>query len=93
MKKKIIISIFFYATVIFGNSQSCYSVQLLSSYTPFHKNTFPKNATIMHIGKTYTVRYGCYERYQDAKQALRQLKENYPGAMITSTYKWRFQKQ
>lgn len=93
MKKKIIIFIFFYATVIFGNSQSCYSVQLLSSYTPFHKNTFPKNATIMHIGKTYTVRHGCYEHYKDAKQDLRQLKDNYPRAMITSTYKWRFQKQ
>lgn len=89
MRNKILLS-FFAASLLYGND-TCYSVQLLSSNKPFnYKSSFPQGAKIMHINRTYTLRYGCFDQVRDAKPALRRLKRQFPQAYIVSTYRYRF---
>lgn len=80
------------SVLLYAGSDTCYSVQLQSSYTPLHVEKFPLDATVMKIGDIYTVREGCFERLEDAKQALYRVKARYSDAIITSTYRWRLKK-
>jgi len=91
MIKKTVALLFASLSPLFSASDTCYSVQLLSSYTPLNGENFPQSAKVMHIGEIYTVRDGCYEQMQNASEKLSLLKKSYPHAMITKTYKWRFQ--
>jgi hypothetical protein len=88
-KKILIVSFSIFASTLLADD-TCYTVQLLSSYAPLKKQHFPNNAKVMQIGKIYTARYGCYERIKEARLELKKLKKDYPKAMISSSYKWRF---
>jgi len=90
MIKKTVALLFTSLTTLLSASDTCYSVQLLSSYTPLKRENFPQDAKVMHIGKIYTVRDGCYEQMKNASENLSLLKKSYPHAMIITTYKWRF---
>lgn len=90
MKQILFLLIFFGLTNVFAKQETCYSVQLASSYAPFAKKNIPEGAKVLHIGNVYTLRYGCHEHFAEAKRDLEQLRSSYPHAMITSTYTWRF---
>lgn len=82
-------------TSLFANaSKSCYSVQILSSkkYIPYSTN-FPKGSRLFHIGNHYTIRNGCYNTVKDLKKHLAELTKGYSGAIIVSTYRYRFAKK
>jgi len=77
-------------------AQSCYTVQILSSVKNeksrelLSKTQYPKSCKLMEIGKTLTVRCGCYNKIKKAKRELPKLKRKYKHAYITSTYRYRF---
>ena len=78
-------------TIVYAKQDTCYSVQLASSFAPFSQKKIISGAKILHIGNVYTLRYGCYEHFSQAKETLQKLQNDYPNAMIVSTYKWRFE--
>lgn len=80
-------------TLAYASSETCYSIQFVSSYIPVNIEKYPSGSKMMKIGKFYTVRYGCFENFKYAKKVLSKFKDKYPAAMIVSTYKWRFKKQ
>lgn len=88
-----ILSIFVAVLLPSFASDSCYSVQFASSYSPIDTYSFPEGSKAMKIGRVWTVRYGCYDDYKIAKNILYQFKNRYPNSIIVSTYKWRFKNQ
>jgi len=79
-----------FAVSLYAGSDTCYSVQFQSSYSPLSVDNFPVGSKVMKIGRVYTVRYGCFDEFKNAKQEFSRLKGRYHHAMIASTYKWRF---
>ena len=77
-------------------AQSCYTVQILSSVKNeknrdlLSKTQYPESCKLMDIGKTLTVRCGCYDKFKEAKKKLPKLKRRYRHAYIMSTYRYRF---
>ncbi len=77
--------------------KSCYTVQLFSlpnSQTyrlELEEKTIPSLCMVMEIGKKLTVRCGCFERIDEVKDSLKELKKEYKLAYIASTYKYRFE--
>ena len=51
---------------------------------------YDSSCKIMEIGKTITVRCGCFEKSPDAFKALENFKDTYKKAYVTTTYKSRF---
>jgi hypothetical protein len=76
--------------------ESCYTVQLKSLFAndaskkALSKTSYPSSCLTMHISNVYTVRCGCYNKIQMAKDELVKLKNIYPKATIATTYKYRF---
>jgi len=70
------------------------SVQLLSVSSSYKdqlfKQKYPQDCKIMQIGKSVTVRCGCFEQLDQAKKRAYQLKKKYNNASIVSTYRYRF---
>ncbi len=77
-------------------ADTCYTVQLVSKYnskkniTLLDKMDYPQNCKLMEIGKSLTVRCGCYEKYIQADESLVNLKQKYRQAVVSTTYKYRF---
>ncbi len=75
--------------------QTCNTVQLLSvplsKESVLSESSYPQDCKVMRIGKTATVRCGCFERLDGAKQRLEQLKNKYENASLASTYSYRFE--
>ena len=77
-------------------ADTCYTVQLVSKYNSkknialLDKIDYPQNCKLMEIGKSLTVRCGCYEKYVKADETLADLKQEYGEAVIATTYKYRF---
>ena len=79
-----------------ASKESCYTVQLLSKFSSqknidlLKSNAYPSSCKIMEIGKTLTVRCGCFESMAPANESLKSLKKKYSHAVVSSTYKYRF---
>lgn len=76
--------------------ESCYTVQLLSqpnsdsNRNSLLEKSFDDSCKMMEIGKSLTVRCGCFTTVKEAKTTLPNFKEEYQDAYVTSTYKSRF---
>lgn len=88
-------ALFITTDTLFAKKQepaSCYSVQLISSRKPIqYSSRFPDGSKIMHIGRNYTVRNGCYDTVKELKKDFSKLSKGFPKAVIVSTYRFRFQ--
>ncbi len=79
------------------SQESCYTVQLVSRYNSqknlelLHAKGYPHACTLMEIGKSVTVRCGCYDSYKDVKKEFLRYKQEYKRASIATTYKYRFE--
>ena len=94
---KIIFILFLASLSLFSKSnESCYTVQLMSKFNSkknlelLHQRSFPNRCKLMEIGKSLTVRCGCFEKYVEAKEELPKFKKDYKIAVIATTYKYRF---
>ncbi|MEA1918892.1 MAG: tetratricopeptide repeat protein [Campylobacterota bacterium] len=74
------------------DTDTCYSVQLLSFPASQSKaDVFvPENCQIITIAKSSSVRCGCVNDFKESKKMLLHYKKNYPKAMVSSTYRYRF---
>ena len=75
---------------------TCYTVQLISKYNS-NKNLellsakdYESSCKVMEIGKSITVRCGCFDKFIDAKKSLSKYNQEYKKAAVTTTYKYRF---
>ena len=78
----------------------CTTLQLFTlSYTyekllRLKKRTFPKGCEIMHIGKTLTVRCGCFDKNDPKKERyFNKIRKRYFHTKVTETYAYRFKKK
>jgi len=85
------------STLLFAKSDnSCYTVQLISKFNSqknldlLHMKNYPTSCKLMEIGKSLTVRCGCFDRYKDAKSEQKKQFSNYKNTAIATTYKYRF---
>lgn len=90
--------IFIFLFVISLNAKdTCYTVQLVSafksdkSYKEISSTSYDDSCKVMEIGKSITVRCGCFEKYKEALPKLEQLKSKFSKAYIATTYKSRFE--
>ncbi|MDF1877481.1 tetratricopeptide repeat protein [Sulfurimonas sp. SAG-AH-194-L11] len=95
--KKILLLLALGISLFAKAQESCYTVQLISSFnnqknvdTLKNKN-YPKSCRVMQIGKSVTVRCGCFEKYDDAKEYKQELLQ-YGDVKLATTYKYRFSK-
>lgn len=78
-------------------SESCYTIQLISKYNSknnmqmLQKIDYPKACKIMEIGSAITVRCECIDEFKLAKGVLAKYKQDYKDAILSQTYKYRFQ--
>ena len=78
---------------------TCYTVQLASrqnttkNLNALKGREYPQECKVMPIGKSLTVRCGCYEKIEAAKSKLSLYKKEYKGSAIARTYKYRFEDQ
>jgi len=81
------------------SNDTCYSVQLTSfkfkknSTYNFAKQNYPESCRLISFSNINSVRCGCYEKYRDARKALKKLSKHYPNPLIVNTYKYRFKKK
>jgi FtsZ-interacting cell division protein ZipA len=93
------ILILVFVTGLYAQSKSCYTVQLTSAfnsqknYDDLSSKSYDESCKVMRIGKSITVRCGCFDEYKDAKKTLPKFKKEYKKAYIASTYKYRFAKK
>ncbi len=93
----ILILVLFSISLFAKSEESCYTVQLVSKYNNqknkdnLESKTYPNSCVLMEIGKSITVRCGCYEKIKDANEQLPVLKQEYENAYIATTYKYRFE--
>lgn len=87
-------------SITYANSNdTCYSVQLTSfkfkknSTYDFAAHNYPKSCKLISFSDINSVRCGCYEKYHDARVALKKLAKKYVKPLIVRTYKYRFQKK
>ncbi|ADN08978.1 hypothetical protein [Sulfurimonas autotrophica] len=81
------------------SNDTCYSVQLTSfkfkknSTYDFAKQNYPESCRLISFSNINSIRCGCYEKYSDARKALKKLSKHYPNPLIVNTYKYRFKKK
>jgi adhesin transport system outer membrane protein len=89
--------ILFLVSVLYGE-ESCYTVQLFSKISSdknrdlLLQNTYDSSCKMMEIGKSLTVRCGCFVSKEDVEKTLPTYKKEYKNAYIMRTYKSRFAK-
>jgi hypothetical protein len=90
------ILLFVISSLIAKSQESCYTVQLVSvpqsdkNLNRLQEESYPKNCKLMEIGKTLTVRCGCFEKFVQAQEQEKQLLNEYKEAVVATTYKYRF---
>ena len=78
------------------SKETCYTVQLLSKSNTeknkksFEETLYPKNCKIMEIGHSLTVRCGCVDRKNKAREILKDIQSQYKEAIVMTTYSYRF---
>ena len=88
--------LFLLTVFIFAKNEppACYTIQIASSKQPFlHtmiKRRLPSICKEMKIKNVYTIRCGCYETFDEAKQHYKSFLSIYPNSIIARTYKFRF---
>ncbi len=94
---KILLILLLSAVFLMAKSdETCYTVQLISKYNTqenrelFSKENYDKSCKLMEIGKTLTVRCGCFEKKESAQDSLKDFKKDYLQSIVSSTYKYRF---
>ena len=93
---KLLATLFVFASVVNAASEdTCYTVQLLSSYksqanSDLSEGNYPNDCKVITLNKTQTVRCGCFESYSPAQERLYELKPQYPKSLVALTYKHRF---
>jgi hypothetical protein len=96
MKKLLLLVLLLGISVHANSKESCYTVQLISKYSTNESKKelsevdYPSSCKVMEIGKTLTVRCGCFDRKLSAKESLKELKKEYTNAIVSSTYRYRF---
>jgi len=81
------------------SNDTCYSLQLTSfkfkknSTYDFAKQNYPASCRLISFSNINSVRCGCFEKYADAREALKKLAKKYPKPLIVTTYKYRFLKK
>ncbi|WP_434638011.1 hypothetical protein MLC35_04390 [Sulfurimonas sp. NW7] len=97
---KLLFLLLFCISILYAKSDdTCYSVQLTSfkfkknSTYDFAAHNYPKTCRLISFSNINSVRCGCYEKYRDARAALKKLSKKYPKPIIVNTYKYRFQKK
>ena len=76
--------------------RSCYSVNLLSlpksqrNLDSLYDRTYPKDCKIMEFTKTFGVRCGCFDSFDEAKKRKKELESRYKNTGISKTYRYRF---
>ena len=95
--KALLIILFTFTFLIAKANETCYTVQLMSKFNT-QKNVdklnlieFSQECKVMQIGKTTTVRCGCYDTIAPAKSKLLEYKKKYKKAALATTYKYRFE--
>ena len=77
-------------------NRSCYSVSLISlpktqkNLDYLYKQTYPQECKIMEVGKTFTVRCGCFNTLDEAKQKELELQKSFKNTSLKETYRYRF---
>jgi len=95
MIKLLLLNFILLSSLYAKSNESCYTVQLVSTYnsksnlSAINNANYPQICKLMEIGKSLTVRCGCFERYVQAKKSL-QSYSSYKKAVIATTYKYRF---
>ncbi len=96
---KLLATLFFLTSIVNAASdETCYTVQLLSSYksqadSDLGEKEYPKDCKVITLGKTQTVRCGCFKKYAPAEKRLSELKKEYKKALVAMSYKHRFPNQ
>ncbi len=96
MLRILFIQLLLLSLVYAKGKDSCYTVQLKSSYANdknrniLKKSDYPSSCQIMHISNVLTVRCGCYDTIAPAEEKLKELHKKYTKATIATTYKYRF---
>jgi hypothetical protein len=97
---KLFFILIFSISISYAKSKdTCYSLQLTSfkfkknSTYDFAKQHYPKSCKLVSFSNINSVRCGCYEKYRDARKALKKLPKKYAHPIIVNTYKYRFQKK
>ena len=97
MNKLLILFLLCIAPLLAKKQATCNTVQLLSTSSSYKENllqkSYPQDCKLMQIGKTATVRCGCFSGLDGAKERLEELKQKYKNASLASTYRYRFSKQ
>jgi len=81
------------------SDDTCYSVQLTSfkfkknSTYDFSQQNYPESCRLISFSNINSVRCGCFEKYADARKALKKLAKKYHKPLIVTTYKYRFLKK
>ena len=97
--KKIFLIVIIFTNYFLYAQDTCYSVQLLSRVDNGLDNNatlemdHPDDCKMMKIGHSFTLRCGCFDRFTNAKERLSKLSSDYKGAMVVTTYKYRFKKE
>jgi len=93
--KKLLFILLFSLSLFAKAEESCYTVQLVSSYynqknlNILQNTSYPKSCKVMQIGKSLTVRCGCFDKYDDAALHKKEFRR-YGDVKLASTYKYRF---
>lgn len=97
--EKVILSPIIHKDNTANSKETCYTVQLASTNNS-NKNlellrgtAYPNSCKPMEIGKSLTVRCGCFDKISLAKAEQSVLKKDYPNAAVVSTYKYRFDEE
>ncbi|NPA59848.1 MAG: tetratricopeptide repeat protein [Epsilonproteobacteria bacterium] len=78
------------------SKKTCFTVQLVSRFNNkknlniLNKTTYPQSCKLMEIGKSLTVRCGCFQEISSAKKSLKSIKKRFKKATIATTYSYRF---
>ena len=95
--KIVILILIMVASLFAKQKQICFSVQLASeyrfqNYDLVQNYYYPKGCKYMVVGRTLTVRCGCYSDEKQANKQLANYKKNYPDAELLRIYKRTYQK-
>ena len=93
---KLLLILFFLITIV-DAKETCYSVQLLSRIdngeNTINTQGYPDDCKAMKIGKSLTLRCGCFSYFKKAKKRRDELIRKHKKAMVVTTYKYRFAPQ